>query len=517
MILHPDYGKTPKAPSPEAQRRAQARESAIRRAAAAAAEHKNSKKSQKPPRKPNGRRGLPVDAPAMPAELKEVNLNAAGIDIGATVHYVCVPEGRDSQSVRHFGGFTADLEAIADWLTQCGVTTVAMEATGVYWIPLFELLARRGFDVNLAEPSRLKQVPGRKSDYLDCQWIQRLHTFGLLHASFRPADSICVLRSFVRQRQTLVRSAGRCVQHMQKALTQMNIKLQHVISDITGVTGMAILNAILAGERDPHKLAELRHGTCKNNEATIALALQGNWREDHLFALKQAMETYRHFLEKLAELDAQIEGHLKTFEDKSQGQPLERRPKRSKRAATEPAFDLGNYLYTMTGIDLTTVDGLETRTVLTVISEIGLDMSRWPTDKHFTSWLTLAPGVNKTGGRSQSKHAPTRPSSNRAAAALRMAASTLLHVDCALGGFARRMRAHLGAPKAITATARKLAIIIYHMLKYGKAYVDRGEQYYQEQYRAQMVKNLKRRAKQLGFDLVAAAALPAAPETSTQA
>lgn len=460
------------------------------------------KKLSKCSRKSKPSRSLPVDAPSMPAELKQVNLNAAGIDVGATVHFVCVPEGRDPQPVRSFGAFTADLEAIADWLTQCGVTTVAMEATGVYWIPLFELLERRGFEVKLVEPSRLKHVPGRKSDVLDCQWIQQLHTFGLLGGSFRPDDSICVLRSFVRQRQMLVRSLSRCVLHMQKALTQMNLKLQHVLSDITGVTGMAILNAILAGERDPQQLAKLRDGRCSHDEATIALALQGNWREDHLFELKQAMDTYRFYQGKLVEVDEKIQAHLKTFEDKSQGKALERPTGAKRHRVSDLTFDARTHLYTITGMDLTEVDGLEANTVLTVISEIGLDMSRWPTEKHFTSWLTLCPGVNKTGGRSESRSGRTRASSNRAAAALRMAASTLLRADCALGAYARRMRARLGAPKAITATARRLAIIIYNMLKYGKAYVDRGAEYYQEQYRATMIKNLKRRAKQLGFEVV---------------
>ena len=465
------------------------------------------KRSTKRSPKPKASRSLPVPAPSMPAELRQVNLNAAGIDVGATVHFVCVPQGRDPEPVRSFGGFTADLEAIADWLAQCGVTTVAMEATGVYWIPLFELLERRGFEVKLVEPSRLKHVPGRKSDVLDCQWIQQLHTFGLLSGSFRPEDAICVLRSFVRQRDTLVRSASRCVQHMQKALTQMNLKLQHVLSDITGVTGMAILRAILAGERDPHRLAKLRNEKCRNDEATIALALQGNWREDHLFALKQAMDAYQFYLEKLAEVDAKIETHLKSFKDKSQGKPLSR-PTAKKKRASAPGFDARERLYQMAGIDLTDVNGLEATTVLTVVSETGTDMAPWPTDKHFTSWLTLCPGVNKTGGRLESKSGRRRRSSNRAAAALRIAAATLMRADCALGAFARRMRARLGAPKAITATARKLAIIIYNMLKHGKAYVDRGADYYDQQYRATMLKNLKRRAKQLGFELIEVATTP---------
>lgn len=468
------------------------------------------KRPTKRSRKPKPSRSLPLAAPSMPAELKQVNFNAGGIDVGATAHFVCVPQGRDPEPVRSFGAFTADLEALADWLAQCSVTTVAMEATGVYWIPLFELLERRGFEVKLVEPSRLKHVPGRKSDVLDCQWIQQLHTFGLLSGSFRPKDAICVLRSFVRQREMLVRSASRCIQHMQKALTQMNLKLQHVLSDITGVTGMAILQAILAGERNPQRLAKLRNEKCRNDEATIALALQGNWREDHLFELKQAMDAYQFYLEKLAEVDQKIETHLKTFEDKSQGKPLSR-PTAKKKRASAPGFDARHLLYQMTGMDLTETDGLEATTVLTVISETGVDMTPWPTDKHFTSWLTLCPGVNKTGGRSESKSGKTRRSSNRAAAALRVAASTLLRADCALGAFARRMRARLGAPKAITATARKLAIIIYNMLKHGKAYVDRGAWHYEQQYRATMVKNLKRRAKHLGFELIEVATAPVIP------
>ncbi|MFZ0964481.1 MAG: IS110 family transposase, partial [Terriglobia bacterium] len=497
MTLSPDPSNRP---SPKARKRLQAAKIEEVKKRQAAPKKKPKKRSLKS----KARRSLPVDAPSLPAELKQVNVNAAGIDVGATTHFVCVPQGRDPQPVRTFGAFTADLEAIADWLAKCGVTAVAMEATGVFWIPLFELLERRGFEVKLVNPSRLKHVPGRKSDVLDCQWIQQLHTFGLLSGSFRPEDSICVLRSFMRQRQTLVRSAARCVQHMQKALTQMNLKLQHVLSDIAGVTGMAILNAILAGERNPVTLAALRHQNCKNDEATIALALQGNWREDHLFALQQAMNRYHFYHQQLAEVDKKIESQLKTFKDKSQGKPLEHRASKGKRTANSPAFDVRQYVYTMTGMDLTTVDGLDANTILIVISEIGLDMSRWPTEKHFASWLSLSPGVNKTGGRTQSTNGRTRPSSNRAAAALRMAAYTLLRAECALGAYARRMRARLGSPKAITATAHKLAIIIYNMLKHGKAYVDRGVEYYEQQYRAAMLKNLQRRAKQLGFQLVEA-------------
>lgn len=445
--------------------------------------------------------GFAVPAPFLPAELRQVNLNAAGIDIGDGVHFVAIPEGRDAQSVRAFGSFTDDLEALADWLEHCRIDTVAMEATGVYWIPLFELLERRGFEVKLVEPSRLKNVPGRKTDVLDCQWIQQLHTFGLLRGSFRPEDQICELRSYMRQRETLVKLAGQHVQHMQKALVQMNVKLTNVISDITGLTGLCIIDAILAGQHDPEQLAKLRDERCKNDEATIARALQGNWREDHLFALQQAVELYRFSHQKLRELDTQIEAHLEKFAPRSEGRPLEAR-RRHSRGRNEPRFDMRKYVYQMTGQDLTSIDGLDGYSALQLISEIGWDMSAWPTEKHFASWLCLCPGVNKTGGRRESKSGKTRRSSSRAATVLRMAAQSLLRVDCALGAFARRLRARLGAPKAITATAHKLAKIVYNLLKHGKQYVDRGTAYYEQQYRDQVLRNLRRRARQLGFQLV---------------
>ncbi len=447
----------------------------------------------------------------MPAELKQVNVNAAGIDVGATVHFVCVPEGRDPQPVRSFGAFTADLEALADWLGQCGVTTVAMEATGVYWIPLFELLEQRGFEVRLVEPSRLKHVPGRKSDVLDCQWIQQLHTFGLLSGSFRPEDSICILRSYVRQRHTLVRSAGRCIQHMEKALTQMNVKLQHVISDITGVTGMAILEAILAGERDPQKLAQLRHERCKNDEATIALALQGNWREDHLFALKQAVDTYRFFHEKLAEVEREDRDAIEDLREQEPGQ-----------AAGSPPFATQARGQCA---------GLRCAAVRLYYDRRGPHRGGRPGGQHHphrdfrnrAGHEPLADGeafrllANPLSRRQQdggtlaeqqrTDAAEFQPHRRRAAGRR----SCPLACGLRLGAYAQRMRSRLGAPKAITATAHKLAIIIYNMLKHGKAYVDRGADYYEQQYHAAMVKNLKRRARQLGFELLEASALPAPP------
>jgi transposase len=431
--------------------------------------------------------------------LQKVNLNAAGLDVGSTQHFVAVPEGRDEQTVRCFGTFTADLEALADWLELCGVDTVAMESTGVYWIPVFELLERRGFTVRLVEPSRLKSVPGRKTDVLDCQWIQQLHTFGLLQGSFRPEDDVCVLRSYMRQRATLVKYASQHVLQMQKALMQMNVQLHHVISDITVATGLRVMDAILTGTRDPGALAKLRDERCKKDEATIALALQGNWREEHLFALKQAVELYRFYQQQLAEVDEELKRCLQTFEDRSNGQTVPPPPKR-KAGSNSPLFDTRKLLLQMTGVDLTTIDGISGHIALELVSETGTHMGLWPTEKHFASWLCLCPGNKKTGGRSVS--GKTRRSANRAAAMLRMAAQSLARANCALGAFYRRMRARLGSPKAITATAHKLAKIVYNMLRYGKEYVDVGAEYYDRQYHERVVKNLARRAAQLNFILV---------------
>jgi transposase len=448
-----------------------------------------------------GRRGIPISAADLPKSLQKVNLNAAGLDVGATQHYVAVPEGRDEVTVRCFGTFTGDLHALADWLERCGVKSVAMESTGVYWIPVFELLEARGFDVKLVEPGRLKSVPGRKTDVLDCQWIQQLHTYGLLQGSFRPEEKICVLRSYMRQRAMLVKYAGQHVQHMQKALMQMNVQLHHVIADITGATGLRIIDAILAGKRNPHQLAELRDERCKHGEQKIAEALQGNWREEHVFALKQALELYRFYHRQLTELDERIEVCLKGFEDRSAGQQVPRSG-RPKAGSNAPEFDMRKLLLQMTGVDLTTIDGLNGHSALELLSEIGTDMSLWPTEKHFASWLCLCPGNKKTGGKSVS--GKTRRSASRAAAVLRMAAQSLARANCALGAYYRRMRARLGGPKAITATAHKLAKIVYNMLRFGKQYVDVGAEYYEKQCRERVLKNLAHRAAQLGLSLIPA-------------
>ncbi|MFN2121797.1 MAG: IS110 family transposase [Anaerolineales bacterium] len=446
--------------------------------------------------------------------LKQISLDAAGIDIGSRQHYVAVPEGRDTEVVRSFGTFTADLHGLADWLQQCGIKTVAMESTGVYWIPIFEILEARGFDVKLVQPAKLKHAPGRKTDVLDCQWIQQLHTYGLLEGSFRPAEQVAVLRSYLRQRDRLVRLASQHIQHMQKALTEMNIQLHHVISDITGATGMRILEAIVAGERSPRQLAEMRDPNCKNSVETICLALTGNWREEHLFALQQALEFYQFHRQKIAEVDKRIEAHLKTFEDKSanresiaEGEAKMARTKKQakkkrKKRPHDPSFDIPSELQRITGVDLLAIDGIGPYIALALISEIGTDMSKWPTEEQFCSWLTLCPGNYKTGGKQHKSKTHTRPSSSRAAHLLRLAANSLWDADCALGAYFRRMKSRRGAPKAIVATAHKLARLVYRMLKYGTEYVDFGAEWYETRFKQQQLEGLKRKAKQLGFDLV---------------
>lgn len=438
----------------------------------------------------------------LPAPFKRVHLNAAGIDVGAQSHYVAVPEDRDERPVREFGAFTPDLYRLADWLKACRIDTVAMESTGVYWIPLYEVLDRRGIRVFLVSPKQLKRAPGRKTDVADCQWLQELHTFGLLAAAFRPEDQECVLRSYLRQRAMLVTYASKHIQHMQKALTQMNVLVHHAVSDLVGVTGMRIVRAILAGERNPEKLAEMREPGCKKDAATIARALQGNWREEHLFALRQAVELYDHYREKIAACDREILARMQRFEDRSEsgkGTPPDeqKRPPRK----NELAFDAAKETYRITGADLTKIPAIQGHTALIVVSEMGRDVSHWKTSKHFTSWLGLAP-KNRVSGGKRLRQQRMAPNANRIAQALKVAAATLHHSDSYLGAYHRRLAAHVGKGKAIQATARKLAERIYAVLKYGEDYVDRGEAYYERTYQARVLKNLSRRAKDLGYRLV---------------
>lgn len=436
-------------------------------------------------------------APKFPKHLQHLNHQAAGIDVGSRSHFVAIPEGADEQPVREFSTFTDDLERLAEWLTSCGVTTVAMESTGIYWIPVFEILERHGLEVKLVNARHVKNVPGRKSDVLDCQWLQQLHTYGLLRGAFRPADQVCTLRAYVRQRATLVRSASSHVQRMQKALAQMNLQLHNVVTDITGVTGMGIIKAILAGERNPQALAAMRDKRCKNSKETIARSLCGNYRSEHLFSLQQAVELYEFYQQKIAECDHQILAQLKQF-DTSDHQDCSGAPPRSMEEA----------LQRMSGVDLSSINGISTNTALKIVAEIGIDMSRWQTVKQFTSWLGLCPGSKISGGKILSS--ATKPVANRAAAALRMAALTLFNSKSALGAYLRRQRSRLGAPKAITATAHKLARLIYSMLKHGTAFVDAGQEQYEERYRSRVIQNLKRKAVELGYRLV-----PAQEEPST--
>jgi transposase len=438
--------------------------------------------------------------------LRVTNPDAAAVDVHADAHWVAVPPDRAPQPVRKFGACTADLEALADWLTACRITTVALESTSVYWIPLFELLEARGFQVRLIDPRQAARAPGRpKTDVLDCPWLQRLHSYGLLAAAFRPEDPVCVLRSYLRQRRTLLDGAGQHIQHMQKALEQMNVKLTEVVSDITGTTGMGIIKAILAGGREPARLAQLRHPRCQASEEKIARALQGNWRIEHLFALRQAVDLYEFYRRQIQDCEQQIQAQLDTFADKSAGKDLPPRSKpgpKSKRHT--PAFDARLGLFGMAGVDLTAIEGIDETTALVVLSEIGTDMGRWPSEKHFASWLGLCPQVRLSGGKVKSSR--VRRGANRAGRALRMAASSLHHSKSALGAFFRRLKARLGASKAIVATAHKLARLVYRLLKHGEEYVAHGMEEYETKYRVQRARSLARQARELGFELVAAGA-----------
>jgi len=432
------------------------------------------------------------------AALSITHPNAAGIDIGSASHFVAVPADRDDETVREFASFTADLNAMADWLKACRIDTIAMESTGVYWIPVFELLESRGFTVMLINARHVRNVSGRKSDVLDCQWIQQLMTYGLLRGAFRPADQVCVLRSLWRQRGMLLRSQSRHVQHMQKALTQMNVQLANVISDVVGVTGQKILRAIVAGERDGHALAGMKDARIRASVDEIAKSLQGNWRAEHLFALRQAVDAFDFIGTQLAECDREIEQQLQRLQTR-EGEPA--RGKQRGRTRNAPKFDLRTQLFRMCGVDLTRIDGIDVTTALAVISEIGADMSRFPSAAHFASWLGLCPGTRITGGKVMS--GKTMRCANRAAQALRLAATALRTSQSALGAYFRRMCSRMDKPKAITAVAHKLARLIYTMLTKGEEYTDQGQDYYEERYRERVLRQLSQRAQKLGMKLVA--------------
>jgi len=429
------------------------------------------------------------------------NPHAAGIDVGDASHWVCVgstPDG--SEPVREFPAHTPGLRDLIAWLRQCGVTTVAMEASGVYGHVLFLTLVEAGFRVVMTAPAFTRQIKGRpKTDRLDCQWIQRLHALGFLPSVFQPDDATQTLRSYVRQRANLVRLSAQHIQRMQKALELMNLKLTTVLDDITGVTGLKIVRAIVAGERDPQVLAKLRDRRCKKAAAAIAQALDGRYRPEHVVELQMSLQLWDHYLKVIADLDLVIAAQLRTMRRASPLPPLPPQPRVRGRKPHDPRFDVRTALYYATGVDLTAIEGIDAIHALTLVSELGTDFTKWPTVKHFTSWLGLCPNWKKTGGKVKSSK--TRKGKNRAAGALRLAAWGLMKGRSYLGAYLRRQRSRLGAPKAITATAHKLARIIYNLMRYGAAYVRKEEAAYAEQVRTRQEKQLHRRAKELGFEV----------------
>ena len=433
-------------------------------------------------------------------QLSTINRDAAGIDIGSTFHVVAVPPDRDDRPVRTFRTFSGDLHQLADWLAQVGIKTVAMESTGVYWIPVFEILESRGFAVLLVNARHVKHVPGRKTDVNDAQWLQQLHQYGLLRGSFRPRDDVVRLRAYLRHRERLIEYGAAHIQHMQKALMQMNVQLHHVVTDITGVTGMRIIRAMVAGNHTPAQLAAYRDVRCSASVETIREALTGTYRPEHLFALRHALELYDFHQTKIAECDAEIEAVLRQL-NADRPAPDDPLPAvRHAKGRNEPQFEVRSALYTLLGADLSQIHGLGPYTVLRLLAECGDDMQKFPTAKDFTSWLCLAPGNKITGGRLLSSK--TRRSTNRAAVLLRIAAVNIGRTQTALGAFYRRLAARIGKAKAVTATARKLAILFYNALRFGMKYVDPGVAYYEERYRQRVLHNLQRRARDLGFSLV---------------
>jgi transposase len=435
-----------------------------------------------------------------PAGLPIIHPFAAGIDIGARFHVVAVSPDLCDEPVQTFQAFTSDLQRMANWLVATGTKTVVMESTGVYWVAAYEVLEARGLEVILTNAREARAVPGRKSDVNDAQWLQRLHACGLLRASFRPGRAIAELRAYLRAREKHTDYAAAHIQHMQKALTFMNLQLHHVIASITGVTGMNIIRAIVAGERDPDKLAAMRDVRCKESQETIRGALVGNYQPEHLFALKQALALYDFYQRCIEECDAEIERTVAALNlDRPIPEAPLPKPKYRSKMPSDPGFDVRQALYQLTGTDLTQIHGIGPFLALRLVGECGTDLSRWPTAKHFTSWLTLSPGCKISGGKVLSAH--TRKTSNRVTVALRLAAVTVGKSHTALGAFYRRLAARIGNAKAVTATARKIAVLFYNAMRFGMDYRDPGADYYEQQYRDRVIKQLHRRAAQFGFTL----------------
>jgi len=429
-----------------------------------------------------------------------VNARAAGIDIGSRIQVAAVPPELSDDPVQTFQSFTADIERMANWLISVGITTVAMESTGVYWIPVYEILEDHGLTVVLANARDCKAVPGRKSDVNDAQWIQRLHACGLLRASFHPARDIAALRAYMRIRDRHLEYAAAHLQHMQKALTLMNLQLHHVLSDISGVTGLKIIRAIVSGERDPDVLASMRDVRCHESIQTIRASLVGNYQPEHVFALSQAVALFDVYQARIADCDRQIENSLQLLNaDRPEPEALLPPPRTKTKQANAPKFDVRSMLYQLTGTDLTLIHGIGPSIALSLVAECGTDLSKWPTEKHFTSWLCLSPGCKISGGKVLSSH--TRKSSSRLASQLRLVAVNVGRTETALGAFYRRLAARIGKAKAVTATARKIAILFYRTMRFGMQYVDPGVDQYEQRYRERVVKQLQRRAAHFGFSL----------------
>jgi transposase len=436
----------------------------------------------------------PADVSALPVHRR----HAAGIDVGDRTHWVCV--GPAEGDVREFPAHTAGLRALVAWLRQRGVTAVALEATGVYGHVLFLTLLEGGFDAVVTAPKFTRQIQGRpKTDKRDCQWIFRLHAHGLLPPVFQPDGATQTLREYVRQRGNLVRLSAQHVQRMPKALELMNLKRTHVVGDVTGVTGLKVVRAILGGERDPVVLAKLRDRRCKSSEADIARALDGRYRPEFVTLLRTSLALWEAYHREIATLDAEVETHLRGMKRHTALPPLAAKPRARGRKPHDPAFDVRTALYYATGVDLTQVEGIDAIHALTLVGELGADFSKWPTVKHFTSWLGLCPNVRQSGGKVSSS--ATRRGKNRAAHALRLAAWGLMRGTSGLGAYLRRQRSRLGAPKAITATAHKLARIVYALVRFGGEYVKKSEAEYTEQMRGRLERQLRRRAKELGFEV----------------
>ena len=437
-------------------------------------------------------------------ELRIVHPHAAGLDIGADEIWACVPASSTAENVRVFGTFTVDLQALADWLVACGVDTVAMESTGVYWIPIFEILEARGLKVFLVNSWHLRHVPGRKSDVLDCQWIQQLHSLGLLRASFRPDAEMITLRSYLRHRATLIEHRSPHILHMQKALQQMNLQLPLVLSDIMGETGQKIIRAIVAGERDSLKLAQLRHPSCKSSEDEIAKALTGMWQSEHLFALKQSLELVDFYTHQLAECDAELARQFAAVKprwDAPTELPALPKAKAGSRSKNQPAYNARAELFRITGVDLVAVEGISASLAQTILSEIGTDMSRFPTEKHFCSWLGLVPHHEISGGKVLRNH--TLKTDNRAGQAFRQAAACVIRSDSVFGAFYRRKKSQLGPMQALVATAHKIARTVYHLLKFKTPYQEIGANAYEQKYQERELAHLRKKAAKLGYTLTA--------------